>query len=280
MAVTAGGTPYVESSDLVANYPAVSLAVADKIDTKADSASPRFTGDVGIGTVTPANDVHIFANGGTSSATVTSESLLYLQDSGVGAGNGGGVLFGAAQGSFASIKGSLTDGSSNSAGYLSVGVRAFPSDANLTEQLRINTNGYIQGTGLSLGAYTTFTPTLSGTGWTIGNGTSVGKYSQIGKRVNYSLIITFGSTSTFGGAGLEISLPVARTANDSIFNGIGIDVSTANYYTLPTVSAAGSIVKPQAIQSAIGLIQEVISTKPFTWANGDQIYVSGSYEAV
>ena len=32
MATTAGGTPYVESSDLVANYPAVSLALAEHID--------------------------------------------------------------------------------------------------------------------------------------------------------------------------------------------------------------------------------------------------------
>ena len=33
MAVTAAGTPYVESSDLVANYPGVSLALANHIDT-------------------------------------------------------------------------------------------------------------------------------------------------------------------------------------------------------------------------------------------------------
>ena len=32
MATTAAGTPYVESSDLVANYPGVSLALADHID--------------------------------------------------------------------------------------------------------------------------------------------------------------------------------------------------------------------------------------------------------
>jgi len=32
MATTAKGTPYVESSDLVANYPAVSLALAEHID--------------------------------------------------------------------------------------------------------------------------------------------------------------------------------------------------------------------------------------------------------
>ena len=33
MATTAGGTPYVESSDLVADYPTVSLALAEHIDT-------------------------------------------------------------------------------------------------------------------------------------------------------------------------------------------------------------------------------------------------------
>ena len=38
MAVTAGGTPYVESSDLVASYPATSLALANKVDTKLDNA--------------------------------------------------------------------------------------------------------------------------------------------------------------------------------------------------------------------------------------------------
>lgn len=38
MAVTGGGTPYVESSDLVANYPAASLSLANKVDTKLDNA--------------------------------------------------------------------------------------------------------------------------------------------------------------------------------------------------------------------------------------------------
>jgi hypothetical protein len=33
MATTAPGSPYVESSDLVANYPAVSEALAERVDT-------------------------------------------------------------------------------------------------------------------------------------------------------------------------------------------------------------------------------------------------------
>ena len=35
MATTLNGTPYVESSDLVANYPAISLALANKVDSFA-----------------------------------------------------------------------------------------------------------------------------------------------------------------------------------------------------------------------------------------------------
>jgi hypothetical protein len=38
MAVTSGGSPYVEASDLVADYPATSLALANKVDTKLDNA--------------------------------------------------------------------------------------------------------------------------------------------------------------------------------------------------------------------------------------------------
>ena len=70
MAVTAKGTPYVESSDLVANYPGVSLALANHIDgldggkvlqvvsvTKTDTftvTSSTFTDVTGLSaTITP-----------------------------------------------------------------------------------------------------------------------------------------------------------------------------------------------------------------------------------
>jgi hypothetical protein len=49
MATTAAGTPYVESSDLVANYPGVSLALANHIDTIGkvmQVVSANFTGTV------------------------------------------------------------------------------------------------------------------------------------------------------------------------------------------------------------------------------------------
>ena len=56
MATTAGGTPYVESSDLVANYPAVSLALAEHIDELPS----------GLSLVTPTS---IANSGGSASAS-------------------------------------------------------------------------------------------------------------------------------------------------------------------------------------------------------------------
>jgi hypothetical protein len=70
MATTAKGTPYVESSDLVANYPAVSLALAEHIDdfggkvlqvvqgttdTTTSTTSTTFVNTSLSVTITPAN---------------------------------------------------------------------------------------------------------------------------------------------------------------------------------------------------------------------------------
>lgn len=86
MATTAGGTPYVESSDLVANYPAVSLALAEKIDTKANTSAldakanltgATFTGTVGgSGSVgTSLNDNRVFI----SLSSVTGANTTFLR---------------------------------------------------------------------------------------------------------------------------------------------------------------------------------------------------------
>jgi hypothetical protein len=58
MALTPGGTPYVESSDLVANYPATSLALAEHIDD--------VTGAKGLAIISPTS---IANSGGSASAS-------------------------------------------------------------------------------------------------------------------------------------------------------------------------------------------------------------------
>ena len=93
MATTAGGTPYVESSDLVANYPAVSLALAEHIDglpqkivqivratdlTSRATTSTSFTDVTGVSvTITPTQSDSTILIGlfGSLQLTWTTESV-------------------------------------------------------------------------------------------------------------------------------------------------------------------------------------------------------------
>lgn len=109
MAVTAGGTPYVESSDLVANYPAVSLALAEHIDdlpaailqvvratdtTQRSTTSATFVDVTGMAvTITPQKNtsavmvIAIFSAQQTGSGT---ECMFQVTDSANSAISGAG----------------------------------------------------------------------------------------------------------------------------------------------------------------------------------------------
>jgi hypothetical protein len=100
-------------------------------------------GNVGIGTSSPASELHVRGAGGTSAGTITSEALLHLQDSGGSVGNGGGILYGADQGSFAQIKGFIQDGTANTIGDLTFATRNATADADLTERMRITSAGNV-----------------------------------------------------------------------------------------------------------------------------------------
>lgn len=297
MAVTPGGSPYVESSDLVANYPATSLAVANKIDTKSNIASPTFTGTL---TVTPnasANfsssaNVNIFIEQAT--ATTNSPTIIQRKARGalgsqalVNSGDNLGVIFfqghdGTTYQTSSVIIGAVdgAPGTNDMPGRLSF-FTSLDGTVSPTERMRINNAGLITGTGQSLGAWTAYTPTLGGTGWAIGNGTSYGAFCQIGKTVFYKIRIDFSTTSTFGGSNLTISRPInagSEWAVPTVGNGQAVDVSLSQQHTLTIMSgAANNVFVPfRDGNPGVGLT----STTPFTWATGDQIGFSGSYEIV
>lgn len=105
-----------------------------------------------IGLAVSANDtlfnplakLHVKGGGQATGSPSTSTgvgSAIYLQDSGVAAGNGGMVIFGAGQGAFAAIKGYITDGSNNTMGDLVIATREVTTDAALTEQVRLTRQG-------------------------------------------------------------------------------------------------------------------------------------------
>jgi hypothetical protein len=151
--------------------------------------------------------------------------------------------------------------------------------ASLTERVRVDTNGLITGTGTSLGAWTAYTPTLTGT-WAIGNGTIAGKYMQVGKLVIVSGGITWGSTSTFGAAFINISLPVTAAAATEVGTSVAqlIDSSLGQSYfgyLRPNSTTAAAI----EYGGTSGLATLVSSTAPFTWADGDNIRFRMIYQA-
>jgi len=128
------------------------------------------------------------------------------------------------------------------------------------------------------GAWTPYTPTL--TNVTLGNGTLTGKYRQVGKTVDFSISLTFGTTTAFTGS-IGFGLPV--TAVDVNWTAAGFLFDSSN-----SEARQGAIVNPSttvALLYAAGMgpgatsSGPVDATNPFTWASPDLVRISGTYEA-
>lgn len=140
--------------------------------------------------------------------------------------------------------------------------------------------GTVQIGGVGLGTWQTYTPTLS-TGWALGNGTNASRYCQIGKTVHFTVALTWGSTSTWASSGgLDVGLPVTAGANWSRFTGtargVKVGVNDFIWSWLGHTATAVTVCNTGAFSGSAGNIS---ATSPFTWAAGDQLYLSGTYEA-
>ncbi len=111
------------------------------------SADNYLAGRLGIGINSPLSNCHIFTTGGQTTTAITTntnvESFFIAMHNSAAVGAGGGIIFGAQAGSFAAIKGALTNGSGNTAGDLCFSSRAATSDSALTERMRIDSSGNV-----------------------------------------------------------------------------------------------------------------------------------------
>lgn len=124
------------------------------------------------------------------------------------------------------------------------------------------------------GAWTTYTPTWGN--MTIGNATVTARYRQIGKTVEFMINMQVGTTTSFTASGVFVSAPAAALASARYIvpvrylqSGVREWVGTAN------ITSSGIF----PIQPGSGNGGGVNSSNPFTFATGDQIDISGTYEA-
>jgi len=133
------------------------------------------------------------------------------------------------------------------------------------------------------GAWTVYTPTwtASTTNPAIGNGTITGRYTQLGKLVSFSVVVTMGSTTTYGSGDWRVSLPVTAVNANAVQTGcMYLDAGIAWYNGIGSTTYGGSTTFITLIHNkGASAISGVTSTVPFTWGNGDKFEVTGTYEA-
>ncbi|WP_435601441.1 hypothetical protein [Streptomyces sp. C10-9-1] len=159
------------------------------------------------------------------------------------------------------------------------GMMAWLQDTNtLTEY-----NGSAWVTVLSGGAWSSYTPswTAATTNPVLGNGTISGEYTRVGDTVTFAAYITAGSSTTFGSGGWSISLPVQSAAT---MDRIGdVMVGDATSPTLYSMGAAYIAASASHAALYVGGVQDggrISATYPQTWADGDRIWVGGTYRAL
>lgn len=131
-----------------------------------------------------------------------------------------------------------------------------------------------------LGIYTSFTlwtPTWTTTAVApaFGNATLACRYTQIGKLVVAKILITFGSTSTYGTGNWRFSLPIT-SADETTAIGVmraldsGVSEATQFVYMIGTTTVTGA--------NAVGA--QLSATTPHIWGSADVLSMTFSYEAL
>ena len=133
------------------------------------------------------------------------------------------------------------------------------------------------------GAYTSWTPTLSGI--TLGNGTMAGSYVQIGKFVHATLYVVFGSTTSVTG-NMTFTYPTGAASCATVTNTyIGtvrmLDAGVQNYSGMVIVNNNNTFSFFAQNSAGTYTIPDIARVgTPFTWNTNDEFQLSMTYEAV
>lgn len=192
------------------------------------------------------------------------------------------------------ISGTLTSSATiTNTGTISGGTVSSATVSNSTiNNATINaasTIGGVSGTSLAADrtAWTTYTPAISGTGWTQGAINTSGQYKQIGKIVHFKGSVVFPAPGSAGGAtigsgSMTVSLPV--TALDVNWTGTGrcgLSSLAPNGYVVVAPSSTTTFIPQLLTTSATYASRTGITSTNYgsTFIANDTIYFSGTYEA-
>ena len=142
------------------------------------------------------------------------------------------------------------------------------------------------GTASGLGAgWDSYTPTLSGR-FNNAKWTKNCKYKQVGKMVTVKIGLTANAATPMDGGTADcfITLPVTaaaltQTGNIQVmgmFNGFISGLHIGNFSLASTTTA---ILRTQAVSGSNVIQQQITSTVPATWASGNEIGGTFTYEA-
>ena len=149
-------------------------------------------------------------------------------------------------------------------------------------QLSLDAAAAIPVIGPTLQAYT---PTLAGTGATVGNGTLLGGYVKYGRQVFVEIYFIMGTTSSLGTVGATLTLPLAPT-NWAYLRGffafnssagatdmVGMNFSTSGSATFNLWTPDPTNTPPN------GQFKAMTSTYPVSQASGNVLFLKGTYQA-
>lgn len=127
------------------------------------------------------------------------------------------------------------------------------------------------------GAWTPYTP--SWTGVTVGNGTLDAAYRVLGKTLTGRVRLTLGSTSAVTGS-VFVGLPPATPAGGSAYPTLSNLGNFTCFDTSASARRAGALFRSgSTAQLFLPDGTALSASSPWTWANGDHIFVSFTYEA-
>lgn len=135
-------------------------------------------------------------------------------------------------------------------------------------------------------AWTAFTPTWTGVtaNPALGNGSFTGTaYARVNKLVHFRIVLTMGSTTTYGTGQWIFTPPVAPVAvatNRIPFLADLYDAGVNAYHGVANFFTGGNLYLYCDPTTAGNPLRGVAAAAPFTWGTGDQVVIAGTYESV